>query len=256
MARAARWHATCRRSWSVQLGWADQPDRQRIALLAWQPAGHGHLGLVGATGAGVGDAMELAVRQLMDHDVESHVYILDAGSSFSGASARARVGAVAGLHELRRGVRILERIARELSLRLSRPHAETATPIVLALSGWGSWVSAFRAGPLMWAEDLVQDIVRDGARAGITVVVSGGRELVTARFFAAVPNRAYFPAGSSEESRLAWPRLPGVAQVRGRSVVFGAIVGGSTSVAQFYAPRADAPELSGSGKPARATPFK
>jgi S-DNA-T family DNA segregation ATPase FtsK/SpoIIIE len=232
--------------WSVQLGWADQPDRQRISRLAWHPAEDSHLGMIGGAGGGLGEAMALTVQQLIEHDVESHIYVLDADSSFVAADSQPRVGAVAGLHELRRGVRILERIALELSLRLSRPAPQVTPPVVLVLSGWGSWVSAFRAGPLNWAEDLVQNIVRDGARAGITVVISGDREVVTARFFAAVPNRAYFPTGSSEESRLAWPRMPEVAQVPGRAVVFGAFVGSSPSVAQFYALR-EVPPAAGTG---------
>lgn len=221
-------------TWSIQLGWADQPDQQRISVLAWEPSGHGHLALVGGTGSGTDDAVDLAMRQLVAHDVESHLYILDAGGSLSAASAQPRVGAVAGLQELRRAVRILERISFELSLRLSRPAAELPPPILLVLAGWGAWSSAFRAGPLIWAEDLVQDIIRDGARARITVLISGDREVVSARFFAAVPNRAYFPIGSTEESRLAWPRIPDVARVRGRAVVFGAFAASAGSVAQFY----------------------
>lgn len=233
------------RTWSIQLGWADQPDQQRVSVLDWEPSGHGHLALVGGTDSGADEAVDLAMRQLIEHDVESHLYILDAGGSFSAASAQPRVGAVACLQELRRAVRILERISLELSLRLGSPAAELPPPILLMLAGWGSWSSAFRAGPLIWAEDLVQDIIRDGARARITVLISGDREVVTSRFFAAVPNRAYFPTGSTEESRLAWPRIPDVDSVRGRAVVFGAFAASAGSVAQFYA----LPETATTGKP-------
>ncbi|MEV7136183.1 FtsK/SpoIIIE domain-containing protein [Arthrobacter sp. NPDC093128] len=221
--------------WSVQLGLADEPQRQRISRLTWQPSGHGHLALVGGPGSGADDAVALALQQLIEHVEESHLYILDAGNSFSASRAEPRVGAVAGLHELRRAVRIVERIVLEMSLRLSRPAEEQATPLVLVLTGWGSWVSAFRAGPLAWAEDLVQDLVRDGTRAGVTVLISGDRDVVTARYFAAVPNRAFFPNGSTEESRLAWPRIPDVPRIRGRAVVFGPLTGSPGSVAQFYA---------------------
>jgi S-DNA-T family DNA segregation ATPase FtsK/SpoIIIE len=118
-------------------------------------------------------------------------------------------------------------------------------------------VSALRAGPLAWAEDLVQDIVRDGARAGITVVVAGERELVTSRFFAAVPNRIFLPAGSTEEGRLAWPRLPATAAVAGRVVVFGPVTGASSPsghVGQLFEPRSPS-----GGKPhpaVRTRPFR
>ncbi|MBT2536668.1 FtsK/SpoIIIE domain-containing protein [Arthrobacter sp. ISL-69] len=242
--------------WSVQLGLADEPQRQRISRLTWQPSGHGHLAVVGGPGSGADDAVALALQQLIEHVEESHLYILDAGNSFSASRAEPRVGAVAGLHELRRAVRILERIALEMSLRLSQRVEEQATPLVLVLTGWGSWVSAFRAGPLAWAEDLVQDIVRDGTRAGVTVLISGDRDVVTARYFAAVPNRAFFPNGSTEESRLAWPRIPDVARVRGRAVVFGPLTGSPGSVAQFYAPAAGTAAKTATVKEPAARPFR
>lgn len=220
--------------WSVQLGLVDEPDRQRVSRLSWQPTDHGHLAFVGGSGSGVDEALDLALQQLIGHNVEAHIYLLDAGNSLSSARSQPRVGAAAGLHELRRAVRILERVALELSHRLSRPEDALLPPIVLVLGGWGSWVSSLRAGPLAWAEDLVQDIVRDGTKAGVTVLIAGDREVVTARYFASIPNRAYFPTGSTEEGRLAWPRLPDVTRIRGRAVVFGPFTGSAGSAAQFY----------------------
>lgn len=208
---------------AVRLGWVDIPEEQRVAELRWHPAGHGHLGLVGGA-AGTGDTgVALAVDQLLAGGDGPHLYLLDGGGAFSAAATSARVGAVAGLHELRRAVRVLERIAGEVSRRLGSP-APGDPPLVLVISGWGSWASAIRSGPQAWAEDLVHDIVRDGPKAGVTVLVSGERELVAARFFAAIPNRVFFPAGTTEESRLAWPRLPALDPVPGRVAVFGTFV--------------------------------
>jgi S-DNA-T family DNA segregation ATPase FtsK/SpoIIIE len=213
----------------VRLGWVDVPEQQRVAELRWHPAGHGHLGLIGGV-AGAGDtAVALAVDQLLSGEDEAHLYLLDAAGAFGTAATSARVGAVAGLHELRRAVRVLERIAEEVTRRLGTPAPDDPPPLVLVISGWGSWASAFRSGPQAWAEDLVHDIVRDGPKAGVAVLVSGERELVTARFFAAIPNRVFFPAGSTEESRLAWPRLPALEPVPGRAAVFGAFVAGRSS---------------------------
>ena len=148
-----------------------------------------------------------------------------------------------GLHELRRAARVLQRVAEEVTARLGVPASTPRPPLVLVLSGWGAWVSGFRSGPLAWAEDLVHDIVRDGSRAGITVLVSGERELVTARFFAALPNRIYFPAGSTEEGRLAWPRLPTLEPIPGRVAVFGPFVPASLATghaAQLFEPQSAA----------------
>ncbi len=220
-------------TWSIRLGLMDLPSEQRTAPLIWKPSSQGHLGLMGGPESGVAAAIRLAVHSLASHPIESHLYILDPDSSFTGLASHCRVGARAGLHELRRAVRILERLAEEQSRRLADP-AAAATPLALVLVGWGSWASAFRAGPLAWAEDLVHDLIRDGGSAGITVIISGQRELVTARFFAAIPNRVYFPTGSSEESRIAWPKLPPTPSVAGRGVALGAWSGGRAAVCQFY----------------------
>ena len=175
-----------------------------------------------------------------------HLYVLDADGSLAALRARTAQGRFVDLDELRRGVRILERLAAEASGRLSRLPAASGPPLVLVISGWGSWLSALRSGPLTRAEDHVQDIVRDGHRAGITVVISGDRELVTSRFFAAIPNRIYFPRGASAESRLAWPKMPVLPPVPRPGGGIRCFVGGRQAVCQLYVPggRRPVPELS------------
>ncbi|MET3808935.1 FtsK/SpoIIIE domain-containing protein [Arthrobacter sp. UYEF3] len=209
----------------VMLGVVDLPEQQRIGRLSWNPDLHGHLALIGGTQNAVRggslQALRLVLDQLEGADVESHLYLLDGDGALARAATSPRVGAWVGPQEPRRAVRVLARIAEEMTRRLAAPVAGKPVPLVLALHSWGSWVSEFRSGPLAWAEDLVHDIIRDGPKADITVVLSGERELVTARFFAALPNRVYFPLGSTEESRLAWPPLPHLPDIPGRVVVSG-----------------------------------
>ena len=227
----------------IRLGLLDIPEEQRVSEVCWHPGTHGHLALVAGNSDGTDAVLGLIANQLLGCPDESHLYLLDAGGTFSPLTSP-RVGAVVGLHELRRAVRVLERVSEEMTSRLGAASTHGAPALVLALCSWGSWVSAFRAGPLAWAEDLVQDIVRDGARARITVLVSGERELVTSRFFAAIPNRIFLPAGSTEEGRLAWPRMPITDAVAARAVVFGPIsaaVASSGHVGQLFAPCAPAP---------------
>ncbi|MEW1806139.1 FtsK/SpoIIIE domain-containing protein [Pseudarthrobacter sp. NPDC080039] len=230
------------RAGQVRLGLMDLPAKQQVEPLAWGPAHHGHAAFIGSAASGAEAALELTVHQVINGAAEAHFYFLDAPGSLLPLAGAPGTGAHAGLHDLRRGVRILERLVRELGERLASP-ASGRIPLILAITGWGSWVSAFRSGPLAWAEDLVQDLVRDGARAGITLLLSGERELVTARFFGTLPNRFYFPAGSSEESRALWPRMPAVPAVAGRAVAFGPVAGGGLATSQFY--RSPAMKLSG-----------
>lgn len=242
----------------IRLGLLDLPGEQRVAEFGWHPGTDGHLGLIPGLNGGADAVLGLIVDQLLTCDDESHVYLLDAAGSLGAAVSAPRVGAVVGLQELRRAVRVLERIAEEMARRLSADHPVARSSLVLALCGWGSWVSAFRSGPLAWAEDLVLDIVRDGARAGITVLVAGERELVTSRFFAAIPNRIFLPAGSTEEGRLAWPRLPAIKADAGRVVAFGPIsIAPSPSghVGQLFEPVLPAVRAAGT-RVTRTRPFR
>ncbi|WP_258802659.1 FtsK/SpoIIIE domain-containing protein [Pseudarthrobacter sp. NS4] len=218
---------------AITLGLMDLPERQKVQPLEWKPAQDSHLALIGAPTSGAGEALELTVRHVLVHQTETHCYFLDGAGTFHYLTSHVRVGAHTGLHDLRRAVRVLERLHLELARRLSQ-RDDHPVPLLVVISGWGSWVSAFRSRPLAWAEDLVQNLVRDGARAGITVLISGDRELVSARFCGALPNRLYFPAGSNHENRVAWPRMPSTAAVKGRAVVFGPLSGGSAAVCQLY----------------------
>lgn len=226
-------------AWSINLGLLDLPEQQRVAPLMWSPAEDGHLALIGAPSSGATDALELAVMLLLSHPFEAHGYILDAGGTFHATANHSRTGAHVGLHDPRRAVRVLERLKKELSCRLSQTSEQDTAPLLLVISGWGSWLSAFRAGPLSWAEDLVQDLTRDGARAGIIVLVSGDRELVSSRAFSALPNRLYFPTGSNPDSRIAWPRMPSTAEVKGRAVAFGPVARGVPAAGQLYSATPD-----------------
>ena len=221
---------------AVGLGLLDLPEEQRLAGLTWRPAIDGHLALIGAGSRDAAHAMSMAMQQLLAHPTECHLYALDADGSLAGLAGAHRAGSFVNLDDLRRGVRLLERLAAEASGRLSRLPAASDPPLVLVISGWGSWLSALRSGPLTRAEDHVHDIVRDGHRAGITVVISGDRELVTSRFFPAIPNRIYCPRGASAESRMAWPKMPVLPPVPGRAVASGALSAGRQSVCQLYVP--------------------
>ncbi|TLM86795.1 FtsK/SpoIIIE domain-containing protein [Pseudarthrobacter sp. NamE5] len=247
------------RDWTVELGLMDVPERQQVEPLVWDPAKDSHLALIGSPASGATEALELAAQALAAHTAECHFYLLDAAGSVPAVSVHSRTGAHVGLQELRRAVRVLERLNQELVSRLGRP-GRAGVPLVLVISGWGSWVSAFRSGPLAWAEDLVQDLIRDGSRAGITVLLSGEREVVTARFSGSLPNRIFFPTGSNEDSRIAWPKMPSTAALRGRGVAFGSIAGGTAAVCQVYEAGQESLASNGippcGGEPCRTPPFR
>ena len=107
----------------IRLGLLDLPEEQRVAGFGWDPGTHGHLGLVSGFAGGADAALGLIVEQLLDGDDESHLYLLDAAGSFSAAATHPRAGAVVGLHDLRRAVRVLERVSEEMTRRLGTASA-------------------------------------------------------------------------------------------------------------------------------------
>jgi len=232
--RSAGRHATVF-SQAGFLGVVDLPDKQCTAPLFWHPGQHGHLALLGPPGSGVESACLSIAAQLVSADGEIHCYVLDGDASFPAEPLPSRVGAVVTVQEPGRAVRVAERIAAEIATRQSNGGAGHI-PLLLVVTGWASWLALFRAGPLAWAEDLFHGISRDGAKAGVHLLVTGDRELTTSRLYGSLPNRAYFPRGSTEEGRVGWPRFNPLEPFPARAMVCGPILGEGLAEAQFAEP--------------------
>lgn len=219
----------------VRLGIVDLPHRQRTQWLTWEPVRDGHLALVGPAASGVPAALAAVLAQLADGVPTRHLYVLDADGSLHFLRDHPRVGAYVGLGDVRRAARLLTRLGEECVSRLATGSSENpATPLILAVTGWGSWISALRQSPQAWAEEALGELVRDGASTGLSVVTTGERELVASRVFGAIPARLFFPFGATDETRLSWPRLPAMPATRGRAGAMGTIVSGGPYAAQCY----------------------
>ncbi|NYD76692.1 FtsK/SpoIIIE domain-containing protein [Arthrobacter cupressi] len=220
------------------LGVVDLPDRQCTGPLFWHPALQGHLALLGPPGSGVEGACLAISSRLLLADHEVHCYVLDGDGSFPGTALPGRVGAIVTPQEPLRAVRVAERIAAEVAAR--QAGGGKHVPLLLVITAWGSWLALLRAGPLAWAEDLIHGISRDGPKSGIHLLVTGDRELTTSRLYGSLPNRAYFPCGSTEESRAAWPRFALPEPLTGRALVAGPYLGEGLAEAQFVVPSKEA----------------
>jgi S-DNA-T family DNA segregation ATPase FtsK/SpoIIIE len=216
-AHDAAMHFRGARGGQVALGLIDLPERQEQRALLWRPENHSHLALIGLPASGLEDAVAAVVVGLPQVDHEVHLYLLDGDGSLAGHTDSDHTGAYVGAAEPARAARVLERLA-ALTADAPRPRS----PIVLAVTGWGRWSTQFRQGRL---EDDLQALVRDGAACGVSVLISGDRELTTARFFALVPNRVYLPLGAHQETTMTWPRIPPIDAHRGRGLVQGRIAG-------------------------------
>jgi S-DNA-T family DNA segregation ATPase FtsK/SpoIIIE len=190
--------------------------------------------MIGSTGSGMPEAFRAVSARIVIADPTIHSYILDATGTLQGLRGPEQYGAVAHLHQLSFAVRVLNRIKSHMAYRRSSADGLVESQgILLIVTGWCTWVSAIRNSPYAWAEDVLRDIIRDGTPLGVTVLICGERELVSSRFFATIPNRAFFPVGATEESTFHWPKLPQVDPFPGRAVVLGNFVQGKTAIAQF-----------------------
>lgn len=217
----------------IGLGLLDLPEEQRQVRLRWLPERDGHLCLLGSEASGTRAVLQWLGLALLAAPAERHCYLLDGDGSLVRLAGAGRTGAYVGPRETARGARLLRRLAREAADRLGDAGSGSRVPLVLLVSSWGRWLSAFRSRRLDGVEDFLQDIARDGGSTGISLAMTGDRELLAGRFFALVPNRCFVPAGSPPEALLAWPRLPPMDPVPGRALVQGRISGGREAAAQL-----------------------
>ncbi|GAB3263652.1 FtsK/SpoIIIE domain-containing protein [Arthrobacter pigmenti] len=233
--------STAGRHAMVKLGLLDLPSCQQQSVLSWTPRHDSHLALIGGPRSGLNGAMRNVVAQLLACRIGSvHLYVLDADGSLPGLEGDIQVGAYVTGHDIRRAARVLQRLARTVSERLAAGSGSTSghetggafagdsppddpPTLILTVTGWGRWLSEIRSSPWPWAEETMQDLVRDGGKVGVIVVIGGDRELVTSRMFGNIENRLFLPTGASAESLMAWPRLPAIKRTPGRAYVEGNI---------------------------------
>lgn len=207
-------------SGAVALGIADFPEHQEQRLLQWRPRDHSHLAFIGLPGCGARAALTAAVSALPVVDPDVHLYLLDGDGSLADVSRDLHVGAYVQPHETKRAGRVIERL-----VALTAGATGGGPQIVLAIAGWGRWTSRFRDGRSSRAEEDLHALIREGARSGVSIVITGDRELTTARFFPLVPNRIYLPLGAHPETTMTWPRMPVLDAIAGRGLVQGFITG-------------------------------
>ncbi|MBF4993667.1 FHA domain-containing protein [Arthrobacter gandavensis] len=209
----------------LRIGLADQPAQQAQDWLDWDPNEHSHLALVGLPRAGPAAAACAFARQHVAQLPGRHLYVLDGDGSLSWMAGHPQVGACVQPHETARASRVLSLLADTLLERITA--SRNGAGITLLVSGWGRWQESFRSARASTGEDTLLSLARDGAAADICLLVSGNRELSTARFFQLLPNRLWFPAGLSEDALLAWPRMPELGPVPGRAFVQGPLEPGT-----------------------------
>ncbi len=160
----------------------DEPHRQRQVGAVWSPS-CGNLLLYGLPGSGTTTAVASLVTGLA-HDYDPnrlHIYVLDFDDQLLGPLSRLpHVGAVVGVHEGERQLRLLRRLSEELQRRRDTvghgPEPGSPVPtVVVVLDNFGGFNDAYDEPGDMTARNLIARIVADGPGVGIYTIISAKR---------------------------------------------------------------------------------
>ncbi|MFW2339527.1 MAG: FtsK/SpoIIIE domain-containing protein, partial [Acidimicrobiia bacterium] len=157
------------------IGIADEPDRQRVVDLEWNLEDGGLLAF-GMSGSGVSDALVAAcfAQATMVDPGSLHIYGLDGGGgSLNAMTGWPHVGAVVGISDRERTLRLVRRLDDRLTARQScRAHSPT---ILIVIDRVESALAALD-GPADFAvrEALIR-VVGEGPQFGIVPLLSASR---------------------------------------------------------------------------------
>ena len=181
-------------------GTEDLPDRQlqRDAVVDLDRLGH--LYVVGAPGSGRSQALRsiaaAAVSAVSSDDL--HLYGVDCGNgALSALAAFPHCGAVTQRTQIERSTRLIDRLVAEMGRRhdviaeagvanvteqrATAPAGARLSHVLLMIDRWENFVGTLGEVDGGRLTDSVQALLRDGAGAGIHVVIAGDRSLLTSR---------------------------------------------------------------------------
>jgi len=183
----------------LRYGLLDRPHEQRQVPAVFDIARGGHLLVAGAPQSGRSTVLRTLAGSLaaqVDPD-EAHLYVLDGGGAMAALSALPHCGAVVTASEPDRVERLLGRLTAELGARtrmlaagghgdLTEYRADQPPgrrpPFLLVFvdryDAFGTALEHIDGGRLLGE---LQRLIRDGLAAGIRVVVTGDRTLLTGR---------------------------------------------------------------------------
>jgi S-DNA-T family DNA segregation ATPase FtsK/SpoIIIE len=191
----------------VPLGLADRPAEQRCVPFAVDLAAGRHLLVAGGPRSGRSTALHTFAGSAADRHApdDVHLYALDCGGGhLHGLERLPHCGAAVARDDTERGGRLLTRLAAEVQRRRAalaeHGHASTAEQraadptdrwawMVLLLDSWEGFVQAYEPLDHGRYVDLLVGLLREGPAAGLTVVVTGDRSLLTSRAAALVRDR-------------------------------------------------------------------
>jgi S-DNA-T family DNA segregation ATPase FtsK/SpoIIIE len=192
----------------LALGLQDLPDQQTQASFSLDLERGGHLMIVGSPGSGRSTVLRTLAGAVAERTsaADVHLYVLDCGNrALACIEALPHCGAVVTRSETERTERLLSRLLEEVAdrqhllssrgfadvaeQRAAVPPAERLPYILVLLDRWEGFMSAFEEldGGRLPGEFI--RLLREGASAGVKVVLTGDRSALTGRVASAVEDR-------------------------------------------------------------------
>ncbi|MDN5796666.1 MAG: FHA domain-containing protein [Intrasporangium sp.] len=163
-------------SQAVPLGLADRPSEQRQAVLTWDPARDGHLGIAGGARTGRTTAVLAIALRLSERFAPSqvHLHAMEGSpGSLACLSALPNSGSITGTSDPGRLRRAIQRLCEQR-------HRAGLHTIVL-IDGWEPITQALDDLDQGESTERLIGLVRDGLARGIHVIVTGGRQVASGR---------------------------------------------------------------------------
>ncbi|YAL82479.1 FtsK/SpoIIIE domain-containing protein [Dermacoccaceae bacterium W4C1] len=185
------------------LGLVDLPAEQDQAPCRWDLTS-GHLALIGGPRSGrTLAARSVALDLALEHNADDlHLYVVDGAGSLAGLESLPHCGVVVPTHDRARLPRLVRTLAADVAQRLSRLSAaglsdlkewrereDDAPPYcVVIIDGWESVQDTYEVADAQVLDDLTE-ILRGGLAAGVSVLATGGRALISGRAAASLTHR-------------------------------------------------------------------
>ena len=152
------------------VGLVDDPDRQRVRPLRWDRA-DGNLLLVGAAGSGVTSTLVLLGTVAAADSSGAHLYVIDGRGDHALAvfEPSPSCGAVVRLHERERLIRLINRLAHEVTRRIADP-TSPRHPIVVLVDGLDALRSSLDELETIAESDMLESILTLGPGHDVVLV--------------------------------------------------------------------------------------
>lgn len=157
---------------AARLGLVDLPDEQRSDAWWWRPE-DGGTAVLGADSAATGAVLAAACISLARcrPPDRQRIFVLDGqGGGIVALTGLPHVGAVVGAHDGERLRRVLDHLDAEVARR--RTENTGGPDLLLVVAGWAALVEAADRADLTDAEQRLERLLRDGAPAGLRLLVS------------------------------------------------------------------------------------